>query len=210
MDETQVLLSASFAPPLCGMQVSCHAYLPIPICILSSGALPTPPPSNGGAAPPAGGVSAAGRAVPFKGARVRLPAAWTEAAQADWRLAETNRNRRRLTTKARAADKPPPTNDRRADQHTSRAFTDARPPHRPHHLLRQSPDQRPALRAASTVHPPLRLIAHPGPLQPCSDAAAPPRPSRIPPGLTHQVYLDGRGRGASAARWPPFLESPRR
>ena len=93
-----------------------------------------------------------------------------------------------------------------------RAPTDARPrpsASRPHSQILPSRTPR-LLRVASTVHPPA-LTTLTDPLttrSSCPVAAAPPRPASTRLGWPAQVYLAGRGREASAQRWPPFLESP--
>jgi hypothetical protein len=127
--------------------------------------------------------------------------------------AETNRDGSRHYDGATSSRQPRHHDDRRTEATPpARAFTDARP--RP--TVRTTsdlspPHQPPALFVASTVHAPL-LTSSRTPALCCLAliAAAPRRPDQLPPGLTHQVYLDGRGRGASATRWPPFLVKPRR
>jgi hypothetical protein len=118
-----------------------------------------------------------------------------------------------ITTAPRAADARHH-NDRRAEPTPpARSSTDARPVPAPVHLHLHPPDQPPALLVASTIHAPLptsSLTPALCCLAPIATAPPPPRPNQLPPGLTHQVYLDGRGRGASASRWPPFLVKPRR
>lgn len=142
-------------------------YVHLPSCMMSPGALPTPPPSKGGAVPPAEGVRRrAGR--PSSGRGCAEPAAWTGIAQADSRLAETDRNRRRdydaaTSNRQPAHHKRPPSRT-----NTTRSSLHRRPtgPYRPHHVPASPPDQPPpALRVASTVHPRLSTSSLiPGPL----------------------------------------------
>jgi hypothetical protein len=88
----------------------------------------------------------------------------------------------------------------------ARAFTDARPgPTVRTTSDLQPPHQPPALLVASTVHAPLPTSSR-TPALSCLALIAPPRPLRpdqLPPGLTHQVYLDGRGRGPAQRGGPP-------
>jgi hypothetical protein len=148
------------------------------------------------------------RAAPFKG--TPAAGAWTRPVQADSRLAETDRYERKDYGDATAADNLHATTDRRAES-TPRSSLHRRPILCPHH--RPPPTFRP-----TTTRPPRRLDGSPTGSPPNDSPrpsaallrSPPPRPlaHQLPPGLTLQVYLAGRGRGASATRWPPFLESP--
>jgi hypothetical protein len=180
----------------------------VPICFLSRQRAVDAAAIEGRRAAARRGVSVAARAT---GAAVRPPAAWTGGSSGRLAAAETNRDGSRHYDGATSSRQPAITTIAEPKQrHPLEPSPTPDPALRPHHIRPSTspPTTRPPRRLDGSRTAP-HLIAHPGPLLPCSDCAAPPpRPDQLPPGLTHQVYLDGRGRGASATRWPPFLESP--
>jgi hypothetical protein len=187
--------------------VASGRYVHIPSCIMRPGALPTPPKIEGRRDAPAGGASPCGPPRsrgrpprPLGRGRFRPTRGWRRPTATSGRITATPRQQTTCTPQPTAEPNQPP----------ARAFTDARSYVRTTAHLQPSDQPPPALRAASTVHPPApRRTTHPGPLLPCSvHRRLAPLAHQLPPGLTLQVYLAGRGRGASATRWPPFLESP--
>jgi hypothetical protein len=92
---------------------------------------------------------------------------------------------------------------------TDRASTDARPRLQPPVPTSDSSQSPPASASPRwSTHPVSQHIPIHASRSPCPVAAAPPRPTSTRLGKPAHIYLARRGRGASATRWPPFLESP--
>jgi hypothetical protein len=172
-------------------------YLPIPICIMRSGALPTPPLSNGGAARPQRECPQRGGPSRLEGRGYARPARPDGGSPGRLALAETNGNGRRL--RRRHAQQTSRTRQTTAEPtNTSRSSLHRRPT--PPLLSAPPPSisrpSTPALRVASTAHPTHRSSPHRSPRLSASLLRLPPSrtgPPAPPPGLAHPV-LPGRSR----------------